>query len=170
MRPLRYSINVTLDGCVDHRVMLADEELQELHRHAVENLNQADALLFGRVTYEMMEAAWRPPARTGARPDWMEPFARTIDAAKKYVVPVPRARGERVGSGRGNFYQKLVSPIQVRRGSFAELRRFAAKNFQAVENDRETLRGECRKSFFSKTPFFRHADKIEIEFSVVRCL
>ena len=62
--------------------MLADEEL---HRHAVENLAQADALLFGRVTYEMMEAAWRPP-QTGARPDWMEPFARTIDAAKKYVV------------------------------------------------------------------------------------
>jgi dihydrofolate reductase len=58
----------------------------DLHRHAVENLAQADALLFGRVTYEMMEAAWRPPARSGARPDWMEPFARTIDAAKKYVV------------------------------------------------------------------------------------
>jgi len=56
------------------------------HRHAIENLDQADALLFGRVTYEMMEAAFRPPARTGARPDWMEPFARTIDAAKKYVV------------------------------------------------------------------------------------
>jgi dihydrofolate reductase len=34
----------------------------------------------------MMEAVWRPAARTGARPDWMEPFARTIDAAKKYVV------------------------------------------------------------------------------------
>jgi dihydrofolate reductase len=57
-----------------------------MHRHAVENLQQADALIFGRVTYEMMEAAFRPPARTGARPDWMEPFARTIDAAKKYVV------------------------------------------------------------------------------------
>ena len=83
MRPLRYSINVTLDGCCDHRAMLADEEL---HRHAVENLVQADALLFGRVTYEMMEAAWRPAARTGARPNWMEPFARTIDATKKYVV------------------------------------------------------------------------------------
>jgi hypothetical protein len=63
--------------------MFADEDL---HRHAVENLNRADALLFGRVTYEMMEAAFRSPARTGARPDWMEPFARTIDAAKKYVV------------------------------------------------------------------------------------
>ena len=83
MRPLRYSINVTLDGCCDHRVMLADEDL---HRHAVENLAQADALLFGRVTYEMMEAAWRSPAPAGARLDWMEPFARTIDVAKKYVV------------------------------------------------------------------------------------
>ncbi len=50
----------------------------------MENLVQADALLFGRVTYEMMEAAFRPPA--GARPDLMEPFARTINAARKYVV------------------------------------------------------------------------------------
>jgi len=82
MRPLRYSINVTLDGCCDHRVMIADEEL---HRHAVENLSQADALLFGRVTYQMMESAWRSP-RTGAMPEWTEPFAQTIDAAKKYVV------------------------------------------------------------------------------------
>ena len=63
--------------------MIPDEDL---HRHAVENLSQADALLFGRVTYEMMEAAFRRPAPAGARPDWMEPFARTIDAAKKYVV------------------------------------------------------------------------------------
>jgi dihydrofolate reductase len=83
MRPLRYSINVTLDGCCDHREISADEDL---HRHHAENLAQADALLFGRVTYEMMEAAWRPSGRTGVRPDWMEPFARTIDAAKKYVV------------------------------------------------------------------------------------
>jgi dihydrofolate reductase len=87
MRPLRYSINVTLDGCCDHRAAVADEEL---HRHAAENIAQADALLFGRVTYEMMEAAWRWPSQAGVRPDWMpdwmEPFARTIDAAKKYVV------------------------------------------------------------------------------------
>jgi len=83
MRPLRYSINVTLDGCCDHREGIADEDL---HRHAIENLNRADALLFGRVIYEMMEAAWRQPARSGARPEWMEPFGRTIDAAKKYVV------------------------------------------------------------------------------------
>ena len=86
MRPLRYSINVTLDGCVDHRAGSTDEEL---HRFWAEKLAQADALLFGRVTYEMMQAAWRWPAN-GLRPEWMaewmEPFARTIDAAKKYVV------------------------------------------------------------------------------------
>jgi dihydrofolate reductase len=87
MRPLRYAINVTLDGCCDHRAILPDEEL---HRYHAQNIEKADALLLGRVTYEMMEAAWRPVAQTGARPDWMpawmEPFARTIHAAKKYVV------------------------------------------------------------------------------------
>src|SRR5215468_3866501 len=83
MRPLRYSINITLDGCCDHRVIPADADL---HRHAIENLDQADALLFGRVIYEMMEAAWRPPAATVERPYWMDPFARTINTAKKYVV------------------------------------------------------------------------------------
>ena len=86
MRPLHYSINVTLDGCVDHRAGSTDEQL---HRFWAEKLAQADALLFGRVTYEMMQAAWRWPAN-GLRPEWMaewmEPFARTIDAAKKYVV------------------------------------------------------------------------------------
>ncbi len=89
MRPLRYSINVTLDGCCDHRAGIADEEL---HRHAIENIRQADALLFGRVTYQMMEEAWRLPLRPGAMPDWTEPFARTIDAAKKYVVSSTLAR------------------------------------------------------------------------------
>jgi len=83
MRPLRYSINVTLDGCCDHRAMVPDEEL---HRHAAEIVGQADALLFGRVTYELMEAGWRRPAPPEARPEWTEPFARTIGAAKKYVV------------------------------------------------------------------------------------
>ena len=83
MRPLRYSINVTLDGCCDHREGIAD---LDIHRHAMENIAQADALLFGRVTYEMMESAWRLATRTVEMPDWTDPFARTIDAAKKYVV------------------------------------------------------------------------------------
>ncbi|MDB6058924.1 MAG: Bifunctional deaminase-reductase domain protein [Verrucomicrobiales bacterium] len=87
MRPLRFSINVTLDGCYDHRAVIPDESL---HHHAAKNIAEADALIFGRVIYQMMEEAWRAPAQTGVRPDWMEPwmlpFAKTIDAAKKYVV------------------------------------------------------------------------------------
>ena len=86
MRPLRYAINVTLDGCCDHEVGTSNEESD--HYWAAQ-LARADALLFGRVTYGMMEGAWRKPA-SGPWPewmaDWMVPFAETIDAAKKYVV------------------------------------------------------------------------------------
>ena len=82
MRPLRYSINVMLDGCVDHRAGIANEDT---HRHASKNIEWADALLFGRVTYQMMEEGWRGPAPEG-RPAWMQPFADTIDRARKYVV------------------------------------------------------------------------------------
>jgi dihydrofolate reductase len=67
--------------------MVPDEDL---HHHAAENIERADALIFGRVTYEMMEAAWRPLGQTGTKAewmaDWMVPFARSIHAAKKYVV------------------------------------------------------------------------------------
>ena len=112
MRPLRYSINVTLDGCCDHRVMIADEQL---HRYAAENIKRADALLFGRVTYEMMEAAWRGPAESGVRPDWMatwmEPFGRTIHAARKYVVSTTLTRvdwnAERLRGDLGEAVQQL---------------------------------------------------------------
>ena len=87
MRPLRYSINVTLDGCCHHEAGLPPDE--ESMRHWTTEMERADALLFGRVTYEMMESAWRRPA-TGTWPDWMDeweiPFAETIDRAKKYVV------------------------------------------------------------------------------------
>jgi dihydrofolate reductase len=86
MRPLRYSINITLDGCCDHRGIAPDAET---HSYWAASLERADALLFGRVTYQMMEEAWRRPA-SGTWPDWMDDsdiaFARTIDGAKKYVV------------------------------------------------------------------------------------
>ena len=87
MQPLRYAINVTLDGCVDHRAVTPDEEMH--HYHAA-NMTRGDALLLGRVTYQMMEEAWRPVAESGLRPDWMpawmEPFAHTIHSTRKYVV------------------------------------------------------------------------------------
>ena len=87
MRPLRYAINVTLDGCVHHEAAVAPDE--ESMRYWVAEMERADALLFGRVTYEMMEAAWRRPT-AGGWPDWMQewevPFAETIGRANKHVV------------------------------------------------------------------------------------
>ncbi|WP_169581821.1 MULTISPECIES: dihydrofolate reductase family protein [Microbacterium] len=87
MRPLRYAINVTLDGCCHHEAGVAPDE--DSMRYWTEKMGSADALLFGRVTYEMMESAWRRPD-SGTWPDWMRewevPFAETIDRAKKYVV------------------------------------------------------------------------------------
>jgi dihydrofolate reductase len=87
MRPLRYSINVTLDGCCHHEAGLPPDE--ESMRYWTAAMERADALLFGRVTYQMMEAAWREPA-TGTWPEWMGeqeiPFAEAIHRAKKYVV------------------------------------------------------------------------------------
>lgn len=87
MRPLRYSINTTLDGCCHHEAGIPPDE--ESMRYWTTEMERADALLFGRTTYQMMESAWRRPD-TGTWPDWMEewevPFAETIDQAKKYVV------------------------------------------------------------------------------------
>lgn len=65
MQPLRYSTNVTLDGCCDHRAIAADEDL---HRHAPETLARADALLFGRVTLQKQRAAVSAPTTQPVRP------------------------------------------------------------------------------------------------------
>lgn len=87
MRPLRYSINVTLDGCVHHEAGVAPDE--ELMRFWTAEMERADAVIYGRTTYEMMEGAWRRPA-SGQWPDWMSewevPFAEAIDRVPKYVV------------------------------------------------------------------------------------
>ena len=74
-------------GAVTTRPSCPDEEI---HRYSTEIIAAADALLFGRVTYQMMEGAFREPGQTGVKPEWMDPwmmpFARTIHAVKKYVV------------------------------------------------------------------------------------
>lgn len=87
MRPLRYAINITLDGCCHHEAGIVPDE--ESMRYWTAQLQEADALLFGRITYAMMESAWRRPP-TDTWPAWMGEadilFAETIDRAKKYVV------------------------------------------------------------------------------------
>ncbi len=112
MRPLRYSINVTLDGCCHHEAGLPPDE--DSMRYWTAQMAQADALLFGRVTYQMMESAWRRPA-SGAWPDWMGelelPFAEAIDRADKYVVTSTLAdvdwNAEVVRGDLGEFVRQL---------------------------------------------------------------
>lgn len=88
-----YSINVTVDGCCDHRVGVISEEL---HRHHAENLARADGLIFGRTTYEMMEYAWRQPTEPrqqteSATPrDDLDSFVAAIELARKYLVSSTR--------------------------------------------------------------------------------
>ena len=81
VRPLRYSINVTLDGCCHHE---GPRPTEAMHRHTAEILARADAIIFGRVTYQMMEAGWRTPSP--GRPEWTRPFAEVIGQAKKHVA------------------------------------------------------------------------------------
>lgn len=87
MRTLRYSINVTLDGCCHHEVGLAPDE--ESMQYWTDAFHRADALLLGRTTYEMMQAAWSRPV-SGEWPDrmreWEVSFAEAIDGARKHVV------------------------------------------------------------------------------------
>lgn len=125
MRPLRYSINVSLDGCCDHRAFFPDEET---HNHAAAAIEQADALIFGSTTYRLMEEGWREP--DPGFPDWMMPFADTINAAKKYLVsstiepdgwntellrgdPVEAVRALKQEPGAGLFVGGLELPLAL---------------------------------------------------------
>jgi dihydrofolate reductase len=76
VRPLRFSVNVTLDGCYDHEAVPADEHL---HRFAADSLARSDAMLLGRATFDLMRSAFSTPS-----PD--DPFAVAIDAVPKHVV------------------------------------------------------------------------------------
>jgi dihydrofolate reductase len=87
MARLQYSINVTLDGCCDHQAIVPYPEMHQFWSDMVAN---ASILLYGRVTYQMMEPAWRPIAETGivpeGTPDWVVPFAQSIHRARKAVA------------------------------------------------------------------------------------
>ena len=81
---LTFSINVTLDGCVDHREGIADDET---HAFFTRLMDAAGAMLWGRVTYEMMESFWPTIARDGsAAPAAIREWAVKLEAKPKYVV------------------------------------------------------------------------------------
>ena len=85
---LTFSINLTLDGCVDHEEGIADEETHALFTRL---LDECGAMLWGRVTYEMMEGYW-PAVASGeqAAPPAVRDWATTLETKPKYVVSSTR--------------------------------------------------------------------------------
>ncbi|QLQ37221.1 dihydrofolate reductase family protein [Micromonospora robiginosa] len=85
---LTFSINVTVDGCVDHQEGIADDET---HAFFTRLLDESGAMLWGRVTYEMMESYWPAVARGDVEaPPALRRWATTLDAQPKYVVSATR--------------------------------------------------------------------------------
>jgi dihydrofolate reductase len=82
MRKLIFSINMTLDGYIDHTAMIADDEL---HERASELIKNADIILFGRITYQLMAESWpTAPSDPSLSPSVKE-FAQTINGIQKIV-------------------------------------------------------------------------------------
>jgi dihydrofolate reductase len=85
---LTFSINVTLDGCVDHQAGIADDET---HAFFTRLMDQGGAMLWGRVTYEMMESYWPAVARGDeVAPPAIREWAVKLDAKPKFVVSSTR--------------------------------------------------------------------------------
>jgi dihydrofolate reductase len=82
MRKLIAAINMTLDGFCDHTAMIADEEI---HEHYNELLRNTGTLLYGRITYQLMESYWPSVVKTPTRNKPMDEFAVLIDNASKIV-------------------------------------------------------------------------------------
>ncbi|MDQ1082251.1 MULTISPECIES: dihydrofolate reductase family protein [Microbacterium] len=86
-QPLRYAINVTLDGCVHHEAGLPPDA--ESMAFWTDELRRSGTLLYGRVTYELMQGAWRRP-ESGEWPEWMDAsevaFSEVMDPMRKVVA------------------------------------------------------------------------------------
>ncbi|WP_029261791.1 MULTISPECIES: dihydrofolate reductase family protein [unclassified Microbacterium] len=121
---LTFSINVTLDGCVDHREGIADEKTHPLFTQLME---ESGAMLWGRTTYEMMESAWPAVARGDVEADsTMREWALKLDAKPKYVVSstrevFPWANSHRIAGDLRAGVQKLKdeTPAGVLLGSIS---------------------------------------------------
>src|SRR5260370_2039168 len=91
MRNLIYAINITLDGCCDHTKQVADEEL---HENYTLLLRDADLLVYGRKTYQLMVPYWPEIAKSQSETKAENEFARTFVSAKKIVFSRSLDRAE----------------------------------------------------------------------------
>jgi dihydrofolate reductase len=101
------SMNVSLDGCADHRVAVADDEL---HEFALKLLDNVDILLFGRVTYELMESYWPYAPEDPNATDSMIQFAHKINAMPKIVFSktLEKAEWNNTSLVRNNLVEEVI--------------------------------------------------------------
>ncbi|MBO0979167.1 dihydrofolate reductase family protein [Microbacterium sp. SD291] len=119
---LTFSLNVTLDGCVDHQEGIADDET---HAYYTRLLDEAGAMLWGRTTYELMEAYWPAVARGDEdAPPALREWAVKLDAKPKHVVSstrsdFPWSNSHRIDGDLGTAVQELkdATPAGVLLGS-----------------------------------------------------
>lgn len=81
MRKVIAAINMTLDGYCDHTAIIPDEEI---HQHYTELLSQGDIILYGRITYQLMEF-WQTILENPSDEKSMNDFAKAIDKIQKIV-------------------------------------------------------------------------------------
>jgi dihydrofolate reductase len=84
---LTFAINVTLDGCCDHRAGAPDDEL---FRYWIRLMDSAGGMLWGRTVYELMESYWPAVARDPKAKPLDRLWARKLDAKDKFVLSASR--------------------------------------------------------------------------------
>ena len=120
---LTFSINVTLDGCVDHQEGIADDET---HAFFTRLMDEGGAMLWGRVTYEMMESYWPAVARGDEEaPPAMREWAVKLEAKPKYVVSsvrkdFPWTNTHHIAGDLRTGVQKLKDGLEVRPTTVAQ--------------------------------------------------
>ena len=119
---LTFSLNITLDGCVDHQAGIADDETHGFFTHL---MDENGAMLWGRITYEMMESYWPAVARGDEEvPPALRAWAVKLEAKPKYVVSSTRTdfgwtNSHHIAGDLGTSVQKLkdATPAGVLLGS-----------------------------------------------------
>lgn len=110
MRKLIFGINLTLDGCCDHTKGIADEEL---HNYYTQLLREADILLYGRKTYELMVPFWPDLAKKNSgQTDAITEFAKAFDSVKQIVVfsrSLEKAEGKNTRVIHTNLQEEILA-------------------------------------------------------------
>src|ERR1700741_5171152 len=107
MRNMIFAINITLDGCVDHTRQVADDET---HEYFTGLLREADLLVYGRITYQLMVPFWPEVAKSQSMTKASNGFAQAFDSINKIVFSrsLDSAEDKNTRIVRSNLYDEIL--------------------------------------------------------------